>query len=160
MNELDTLNQLQIGLEQESSAVTAVRVDDPITAIEASLTDFVKDSFRHVEEHVSFEREVEDAIRTQLGVATVTQLMDYHISLRAQNVSEAASILHPVLGAHTAKAKAEIETHQSPNSTADTRIFRGANKDVLQGIVQLNQILQAMQQTTPILVDDTETKKP
>ena len=143
---MQMLNQLSDSMGQESAAVTAVRIDDPVSSIESSLTEFVRDSFRHVQDNRDFESEIKEAILVRLGEANVKQLMDFYTQVQGGNTGAMSTIINPIMGIQAAKVHAEIETHQLPGSSSytDEKVYKTASKDVLQGIVQLNQILEAM----------------
>lgn len=160
---IQTLSALSNSMDQESAAVTAVRIDDPISSIEGSLTEFVRDSFKHVQENRSFEAEIKDAILIRLGEANVKQLMDFYTQVQSGNTGAAQSIINPIMGIQAAKVAAEVEAHTLPGANfVDERVFKKASKDVLQGIVQLNQLLEAMHGNnsalTPDVVDDKVKK--
>jgi len=159
---MQTLSALSESMDMESAAVTAVRIDDPISSIEGSLTEFVQDSFRHVQENRSFEAEIKDAILTRLGEAKINQLMDFYTQVQGGNTSATQSIINPIMGIQAAKVAAEVETHTLPGSPnyVDERVFKKASKDVLQGIVQLNQLLESMHgKSVELEVIDDKAKK-
>jgi hypothetical protein len=165
---IETLLDLNDALSVESAEVTAVRIDDPLDAIEDSLTAFVKDSFTYVQENRDFEAEIKDAIITRLAEADVAQLMDFYTKVQSGNTTASTSIMSPIMGIQAAKVQAEIETHTLPTAGGghlDDRVFKKASKDVLQGIVQLNQILEAMRANNTanaqevVVIDDKATVK-
>jgi len=165
-NSIETLLDLNDSLGTESSEVSAVRIEDPLDAIEDSLTRFVKDSFTHVQENRDFESEIKEAIITRLAEANVNQLMEFYTKVQMGNTSASTSIIAPIMGIKAAKVQAEIETHTLPSAGGhlDERVFKKASKDVLQGIVQLNQILEAMHANNAanaqeVVVVDDKVKK-
>ena len=156
---IDTLNQLSDAMDKESAAVAAVRVDDPVRSIEGSLSEFVQDSFAHVRNSRSLQEEIGEEISIRKSEVTVPQLMDFYIKIQGGNTGGASSLINPIMGIQAARVQAEVETHQVPGSASfvDEKIFKKASKDVLQGIVQLNQILEAMH-AKPIEVTDDKPK--
>ena len=48
---LDTLKSINTALTKESAAAEVVKINDPVDAIESSLSDFVRHSFKCVEEN-------------------------------------------------------------------------------------------------------------
>jgi hypothetical protein len=158
---IEALSQLSEAMDQESAAVAAVRVDDPVRSIEGSLTKFVRDSFAHVRESRSLQEEIGNEISIRKSEVTVPQLMDFYVKIQSGNTSGAATLITPIMGVQAARVQAEVETHQLPSSSSAfiEKAFKGANKDVLQGIVQLNQILEAMNtKAAEIVIDDKKPK--
>lgn len=157
---IDALSQLSEAMDQESAAVTAVRVDDPVRSIEGSLAEFVRDSFAHVRQSRALQEEIGDEISIRKSELTMPQLTDFYVKIQNGNTGAGGSLISPILGAHTARIQAEIETHQisSGPDILDEKIFKKASKDVLQGIVQLNQILEAMHSKAVEVVDDKHPK--
>lgn len=144
---IQALTHLNTALETDSVSADAVRIEDPIVAIESSLTDFVKDSFKHIQENRVFEAEVKEAILARLSEANIKQLMDFYGMVQGGNTGAMASLVNPVIGVQATRIQAAAENHTAMSGSAayvDEKLFKKASKDVLQGIVQLNQILDAI----------------
>jgi len=63
------------------------------------------------------------------------------------NTGAMASLVNPVIGVQATRIQAAAENHTAMSGSAayvDEKLFKKASKDVLQGIVQLNQILDAI----------------
>jgi len=159
---LSTLTHITKAVTQDSASVNAVRIEDPTSAIEVSLTEFAQDSFNQVREDRKFRDAVKDAILTRLSEANIKQLMDFYREVQEGETGATAILVNPITALQTAKVTAEIETHQSPAfQHIEEKVIKNASKDVLQGIVQLNQILEAINanKVTPTTVVDEKPVK-
>jgi hypothetical protein len=155
---IQTLHQLSDAMDQESPSVTAVRIDDPVNSIESSVAEFTRDTYRHVQVGRTLQDEIGDEISIRKGEANIKQLMDFYIAVQNGNTMAGSSVLSPLLNIQAARVQAEVETHQTPGSATfvDERVFKKASKDVLQGIVQLNQILEAMHGNAAAVANSVE----
>ena len=160
---VQTLNHISDAMSAvDSSAVAAVRIEDPVNAIESSLTDFVKDSFSQVQKDRDFKETIKEAIVARLSEFNAVQLANLYKDVQSGEIGATSVLVGPLAQIESARVAAEIETHQLPGTQSflDEKVFKKAGKDVLQGIVQLNQILEAMNtaKNSPI-VDVTPEKK-
>lgn len=142
---IETLQKLQKNLsKEESAAVENVRIDDPVDAIEESLSSFVRHSFKCVEENRAFEKTLQDTIQTRLPEANFSQLVKLLEVTQAGNAVDTANLINPF-------AQAAVARHQAAGS-ADTsvsqQVYNSASKEILQGLTVLNQLLEKAAQVT------------
>lgn len=162
--DIQTLTLLNASISQnEPLAVATARIEDPVLAIETSLLSFVRDSFAVVREDREFKEILRDTIVTRLGEANIHQLMSFYKDVQEGEIGATSALIGPLIGLQSAKVAAEADSHQftSPASVSDDKLFKKASKDVLQGIVQLNQLLEAMNSTKPsntVTAEIIETK--
>ena len=145
---IDLLEKLEGNMSQESSAVTAVRIDDPVSAVESALTEFVQDSMNEVRNNHELKTQLRDVIMTRVNEANIKQLMDFYRDIQVAETSATSAIVNPLAAITQTRVHAEIETHQfqSPSAAVEDRLFKKGTKDILQGITQLNQLLNKIQE--------------
>jgi hypothetical protein len=124
----------------DSPIVQSVRIEDPIAAVETSLADFVHHSFTRLEESREFERDLEDTLRTRLPEANFDQVTALYGIVKASDVSMTDKLLAPFT-ASSASHFAEGSNPQTATQHAADTVYEKATKDVLQGLLQLNHVL-------------------
>lgn len=160
---IQTLTHISDALAQESASAKAVRIDDPVSAIDSSLSDFVRDSFSQVQEDRKFKEAIKEAILTRLNEANVKDLMSFYRDVQSGEIGATSILVSPLANIETAKVQAEAEagTYNSSSSAVmlEDKVFKKAGKDVLQGIVQLNQLLEALNAAKTVTAEVIEDKK-
>lgn len=142
--DLSTLTQLSAALsEPESDSVRSVRIMDPLDAAEKSFSNFATHSFACVEKDLDFEEELKDVIRSRYAEASFKDITSFYNATHVNNTARMERLINPFASIAAATRAAEKEKGPSV-ATASTIVYDGANQDVLQGIVQLNMILQKM----------------
>ena len=138
--DIETLEQLNHALGAAASpAVTAVRIEDPITSIEESLSLFVQNSLRCIEEQHSVERAIDAAITHRLPEANFGQLIEAKETYAKDRSEATGRIVTPLVSALMEERKYQ-EAH-SGDLIGEDVIYKKANKDILQGLTALNQLL-------------------
>lgn len=150
--DIDTLNKLNQSLAKDSASADVVAITDPVNAIEESLSDFVKHSFKCVEKNRVFEQEVQATISNRLPEANFAQLIRLLEVTQAGNSVDTASLINPFAEASIARQKAEADALAS-GGPVNNKIYEKASKDILQGLTALNQLLE---RTTDIVEDKKE----
>lgn len=139
---LETLQKIGKALnKEESAAVENVKIDDPVDAIETSLSDFVRHSFKCVEDNRAFEKAVQETIQTRLPEANFAQLVKLLEVTNAGNAIDTANLINPFAQAAVAKQQAEAQAEASGQNLSQ-RVYNDASKDILQGLTALNQLLE------------------
>jgi len=155
---VETLKKIQQKLtKEESAAVENVQIDDPINAIEDSLSDFVQHSFKCVEENRTFEQSIQETIQTRLPEANFSQLIKLLEVTSQGNAVDTANLINPFAQAAVAKHEADAQAQRDGASTSQ-KVYDSANKEILQGLTALNQLLET---ATSISKSDSseDTKK-
>lgn len=146
---LSTLEHIEKNLTETSSSVENVRIDDPVVAVEASLSKFVTDSMSEVGRNRDLKDQVRDAIMTRLSEANVSQLMNFYTNIQEADTAATSALINPIMGVQTARIQAEVENQNyrpvNADHQTDEKLFKKGTKDILQGIVQLNQLLEKIQ---------------
>jgi hypothetical protein len=144
---IDILEKLEGGMSQESAAVTTVRIDDPVYAVETALTEFVTDSMKEVKQNRDLKQELRDVIMSRVAEANVGQLMNFYTEIQRGETAATATLINPLAAIQQARVQAEVETHQfqTPAAAVEDKLFKKGTKDILQGITQLNQLLEKIQ---------------
>jgi uncharacterized protein YqgV (UPF0045/DUF77 family) len=161
---IDVLEKLEGGMSHDSASVVAVRIDDPITAVETSLSEFVTDSMNEVRENHELKAQLRAVITTRIAEANIKQLMDFYRDIQVTETAATATLINPLAGIQSAKIQAEIETHQytgTSGGVVEERLFKKGSKDILQGITQLNQLLSKIQeaQSDPLVTAEIIKEK-
>ena len=139
---LETLQKLQKDLaKKESASVENVRIDDPIDSIESSLSDFVRHSFKCVEENRSFEQTIQETIQSRLPEANFSQLIKLLEVTSAGNAIDTANLINPFAQASIAKHEADALAEREGKTTSQ-KVYDSASKEILQGLTALNQLLE------------------
>ena len=152
---IETLEKIEKKLTEGSSSVDAVRIDDPVAAVESSLSKFVTDSMDEVGKNRELKEQLRDAITIRLSEANISQLMNFYKDVQEGDTSATAALITPIAGLQAAKIQAELENQQyrpiNADHQSDERLFKKGTKDVLQGITQLNQLLEKIQSVQQII---------
>lgn len=139
---LETLQKIQKKLsKEESAAVENVRITDPVDAIEDSLSDFVRHSFKCVEQNRAFEQTIQEAIQTRLPEANFSQLIKLLEVTSAGNAVDTSNLINPFAQAAIAKHEADALAEREGKS-ASQKVYDTASKEILQGLTALNQLLE------------------
>lgn len=153
---LEALQKLQHSLSKEdSAAVENVRIDDPVDAIEESLSDFVRHSFKCVEENRAFEQTIQATIQTRLPEANFSQLIKLLEVTSAGNAIDTSNLINPFAQAAVAKHQADALAEKEGKSTSQ-KVYDSASKDILQGLTALNQLLETVSTTVTRASDEDE----
>lgn len=136
---IDTLNSLDQKLGEESKAVLAAKMSSPMVAIEDSLSSFVQHSFECVKANRIFEKEIQDSLSSRLNEANVEQLIKIYGVVNSGNARETSNLITPFAEASIAASAAK-----SNDTNQDILLHKDADKDVLQGLTALNQLLAAV----------------
>jgi ribosomal protein S3AE len=151
---LETLQKIQKDLTKaESAAVESVRVVDPIDSIESSLSDFVRHSFKCVEQNRAFEQSIQDTIQSRLPEANFSQLIKLLEVTSAGNAIDTANLINPFAQASIAKHEADAFAEREGKTTSQ-RVYDSASKEILQGLTALNQLLETASNITKKNSDD------
>lgn len=139
---LDALHKIQQKLTNgESAAVDNVRITDPVDAIEDSLSDFVRHSFKCVAQNRAFEQAIQDTIQTRLPEANFSQLIKLLEVTSAGNAIDTSNLINPFAQASIAKHEADAEAERDGKSVSQ-KVYDTASKEILQGLTALNQLLE------------------
>jgi len=141
--DLEALQKIQSKLlkEGDNASVANVRITDPVEAIEDSLSDFVRHSFKCVEQNRSFEKSIQETIQTRLPEANFSQLIKLLEVTANGNAIDTANLINPFAQAAVAKHEAEALAEASGKPVSQ-RVYDTASKEILQGLTALNQLLE------------------
>jgi hypothetical protein len=137
--DLATLEAIAAKLGAGSPAADVVRIDDPVSAIEDGLVDFVGHAFDRVKENHALENAINAQLLTRVSEANYGQLIELKGTVTQSNNDADSRLINPFAGAILAKQAAELA--DGPNGPADEIVYKKASKDVLQGLTALNQLL-------------------
>lgn len=140
--DLETLQQLTSALSAPDTAITSVKITDPLAAAEKTFAEFAQHSFKCVEGSLAFEAAVQDALMSRLAEADFKQLMNLYGMVQSGNTFRTEKLVMPF--ASIAVSERSIEAAQHEISKPQDTVYQNASKDVLQGIVQLSMVLEKL----------------
>lgn len=139
---IEALQKLQKGLGKEDpAAIENVRITNPVNAIEESLSDFVRHSFKCVEENRAFEQTIQETIQSRLPEANFAQLIKLLEVTSAGNAVDTANLINPFAQAAVAKHQADAIAEKEGKNVSQ-KVYDTASKEILQGLTALNQLLE------------------
>ena len=157
--ELETLKKLQQSLSKDGSlSADAVRIDDPIDAIEDSLSDFVRHGFKCVEDSRAFEQMLQTSIQNRLPEATFAQLIKLLEVTQAGNAVDTSNLINPFAQAAVAKHQADAIAEREGKTTSQ-KVYDNASKEILQGLTALNQLLETATNIAQTPANDDKKEK-
>jgi hypothetical protein len=73
--------------------------------------------------------------------------MNFYTEIQRGETAATATLINPLAAIQQARVQAEVETHQfqTPAAAVEDKLFKKGTKDILQGITQLNQLLEKIQ---------------
>lgn len=157
--DLETLQKIQKDLaKKDSAAVDNVRVDDPIDSIESSLSDFVRHSFKCVEQNRAFENTIQETIQTRLPEANFSQLIKLLEVTSAGNAIDTSNLINPFAQASIAKHEADALAEREGKTTSQ-KVYDNASKEILQGLTALNQLLETATSMSKNIEDSEDSEE-
>jgi len=146
-NDIEVLHDFHDSLSAPNSTeVNAVKIIDPLDAVEQSIGDFVSDSLKLVSKRHSFEEELQDSVREVLPEASFQQRADLYMDQQRINNDMTTRIIQPFSSIAVEKAKARVERGELGQGGGEggsgDATFQKAPKEILQGLTALNQLLE------------------
>ena len=139
--ELDTLIELKNELSNDHQEVQEIKNEAPIVKMERSLSSFIDHSFQCVREKRQFEQEVMAKLSSRLNEANIPQLIHILEAIQSGTTNDTNALIAPFTDMFVAKQQLEAEKLKTEKPAAE-RINDKADKDILQGLSALNQLLQ------------------
>lgn len=150
MNEKDVNKLLEISKSLDSDETTRIvescRIDNPAKAVEESLTSFITSQFQKIENDNEFQNLIRLHLRQRLGEATFEQLMDLDDRIAKNNTFATTSILNMFKNDQSGKIITDhLKEETNINSTAKELYDSANDKDMLQAVSYLNQVISKIQ---------------
>lgn len=150
MNEKDVNKLLEISKSLDSDETTRIvescKIDDPAKAVEESLTSFIMSQFQKIENDNEFQNLIRLHLRQRLGEATFEQLMDLDDRIAKNNTFATTSVLSMFKNDQSGKILTDhLKEDSNLNSTAKELYDSAKDKDTLQAVSYLNQVLSKIQ---------------
>ena len=150
MNEKDVNKLLEISKSLDSDETTRIvescKIDNPAKAIEESLTSFIMSQFQKIENDNEFQNLIRLHLRQRLGEATFEQLMDLDDRIAKNNTFATTSILSMFKNDQSGKIITDhLKEETNLNSTAKELYDSANDKDMLQAVSYLNQVISKIQ---------------
>ena len=160
--ELEVLKKMDNYLQETSPEVVDItNHSQPIQEVENSLSKFTRDAFDYIREECKFQSEIEQEIRRRLsleekeGGFTANQMIALLTNNTVNLNDRISKVLAPTFQLMTAKQQAEIaKSNELKNSNITInngvsndemrRLNQQSSQDILQGLTNLNNLLNAL----------------
>lgn len=137
---VDILSNLDDSFANADGRIERAVILDPSASIEASLSDFVRDSFKAVAKKRARGEEVWEALRQRMGEAKYSELLTlYEIENNAES-DMTSKLITPFAEVTSAK----IAASGTVEKQVVNQVYEEANKEVLQGLTTLFGMLNSM----------------
>ena len=145
MNKLLEISK-SLDSDETTRIVESCKIDNPAKAIEESLTSFIMSQFQKIENDNEFQNLIRLHLRQRLGEATFEQLMDLDDRIAKNNTFATTSILSMFKNDQSGKIITDhLKEETSLNSTAKELYDSANDKDMLQAVSYLNQVISKIQ---------------
>ena len=145
---MNKLLEISKSLDSDETAriVESCRIDNPVKAVEESLTSFIMSQFQKIENDNEFQNLIRLHLRQRLGEATFEQLMDLDDRIAKNNTFATTSILSMFKNDQSGKIITDhLKEETNLNSTAKELYDSANDKDMLQAVSYLNQVISKIQ---------------
>lgn len=152
--EMEVLERIDDLSHKELSSVENSRIKSPITSVEESLAQFVRDTFEVTKKDFEFNQSLQEELCRRLPEMSNSELITLHSNSNVNNNDKVSKIINPTFGMITTKQQAEITAAKQQEREANVVVNTGmqtmaalnndASKDVLQGMYALTNILQSI----------------
>jgi hypothetical protein len=153
--EVDALIELNNELAKDHQDIQEIKNEAPIVKMEKSLSSFIDHSFQCVKEKRDFEQEVMNKLSSRLNEANIPQLIHILEAIQSGTTNDTNALIAPFTDMFVAKQQLEAEKLKTDKPAAE-RINDKADKDILQGLSALNQLLQLVTEKSSKPDEDNE----
>lgn len=153
--EMEVLEKVDSLCSKENlPSVENSRIKSPITSVEESLAQFVRDTFEVTKKDFEFNQSLQEELCRRLPEMSNSELITLHSNSNVNNNDKVSKIINPTFGMITTKQQAEITAAKQQEREANVVVNTGmqtmaalnntASKEVLQGMAALTNMLQSI----------------
>lgn len=147
--DLETIYKLRDKINSNMPAVENSKIKNPAKEVEESLTDFLTRRLAKLSEDADFENIIKDTIRQRLPEASFEQLIDLLHNVSRDNTASSIPITEMFKNEQSGKTVIETLRDNDVSSAANTLYNSTDDKNILQAVTYLGQIMSKYSQNNP-----------
>lgn len=147
-NDVQTLEEIKAALSNERvvHAVKRSEIENPAYEVERALVTFLKHQLVKLQDNTAYETQVKDVIMERLSEATFPQLIALLEVMQKNNNDATQKVLAPFIAQNSDRTLLDTTRESAREQEAGDKIYSQTNdKDVLQGMQALSQLLTVLQ---------------